>query len=166
MLKEVKGQFTVEYILVMGFFFIIIGCLAYFTGEANELNQIMAAARSGAAEGSVVDSMAIYPQNAFSDYMQNHPRLLSPSSVRIVKIEYKNQGFNSTYNRTKIQLKIYASAPSVTTNEDRNCLGDRLNYYARKSISETFKTQNLTNSIFNPAFSNRYLVTTGDVCWV
>jgi hypothetical protein len=166
MLKDVRGQYTLEYLIVMVFFFIIISSFAYFTGEASEMNQVMVAARSGATEGGMVDSLGIYPNEAFSDYIDKHTRLLSPSSVKIVKIEYTNQGFNTTYNRTKIQLKIFASAPTITKPEDKDSLGDRINFYVRKSISRTFKTQNLTNAVFNPAFSDRYVVTTGDVNWV
>lgn len=63
-----------------------------------------------------------------------------------------------------MQLKIHASTPSIDP-DDRGCVGDRINFYARKSISDVFNTQNLTNSLFNPAFSDRYVFTTADVVW-
>jgi hypothetical protein len=93
-------------------------------------------------------------------------RLLNPSSVKIIKIDYTNQGFDEKYNKTKIQLKISASAPSVTDISDRNVLGDRVNFYVRKSICGSFSTPNQTNDLFNPAFSNRYVITTTDVIWI
>lgn len=138
--------------------------MAFSLGGVNEMDQAMAAARNGALEGALTGSLAIYPDESFSNYERQHPQLLNPSSVKIVKIDHKDQGFNPTYNRTKIQLKIHAVAPSIKL-EDRGYMGDRINFYTRKSICEAFKTQDLTNSLYNPAFSDRYVFTTGDVEW-
>jgi uncharacterized protein (UPF0333 family) len=162
---EEKGQISAEFIMIAGFMLAVSCAVALYIGDESELTHAMAAARSGASEGVIADSLAIYPDEAFSDYNWEHIRLISPSSVKIVKIDYKNQGFNTLYNRTKIQLRIYATGSSLNKT-DQNCLGERLNYHARKSISEVFNTQNLTNSFFNPAFSHRYVFTTGDVQWV
>ncbi len=161
----VKGQISAEFIMMVGFMLVVTCAVALFIGEANELTQAMAAARTGAGEGAVADSLAVYSDEAFLNYTVDHTGLLSPSSVKIVKIEYKDQGLNPLYNRTKIQLKIYASAPSVKS-ADKDCIGERINFNARKSICETFNTQNLTNSFFNPAFSSKYVFTTSDVQWV
>ncbi len=162
---EIKGQLSIELVLIMGFILIIILGIASFMGKDNELNQAMAAARSGAIEGANADSFAIYPEEAFKNYTVEHKRLLIPSNVKIIKIDYSNQGFNEKYNKTKIQFKISASAPSVT-DSDRNALGDRVNFYVRKSICESFGTSAETNNMYNPAFSNRYIFTTVDVTWV
>lgn len=162
---DLNAQISAEFIMIAGFILIITCAVVYFIGEESELIHAMAAARSGATEGAIADSQAVYSDEAFSDYNKEHPRLLIPTNVKIVKIDYINQGFNPLYNRTKIQLRIYASGPSMS-NSDKNCLGDRINFQARKSICETFNTQDLTNSFFNPAFSAKYVFTTGDVQWV
>ena len=161
-----NGQLSIEYIMVVGFIFLISVSIIFSAGDAQELNTAMAAARSGAIEGANMDSFAVYPQETFEKYTIEHPRLTSQSNVKIVRIDYTNKGYNSTYKKTKIQLKIWASSPSVQNPSDKNCLGDRINYHIRKSICEAFGTQNLTSAVFNPAFSDRYVFTTNDVKWV
>ncbi|MBM4241233.1 MAG: hypothetical protein FJ150_06180 [Euryarchaeota archaeon] len=163
---DVKGVISIEYIILIGFTMGIIIMGASYIGKSNELNIAMSAARNGAIEGANVNSFAIYPESAFDDYMVRKPRLISQSSIKIIKIDYLDQGFNPTYKKRKIQLKIYASAPSVKGTGDRNSLGDRINFYVRKSICEAFGTQNQTNKLFNPAFSDNLLFTTADVQWV
>ncbi|HEX3014331.1 MAG TPA: hypothetical protein VHO92_08675 [Methanobacterium sp.] len=163
---ETKGQLSIELILIIGFILIIILGIASFMGEDKELNQAMAVARSGAIEGANVDSFAVYPEESFKNYTREYQRLLSPSNVKIIKIDYTNHGFDEKYNKTRIQLRIYASAPSVTDEKDRDALGDRVNFYARRSICESFSTSDQTNGLFNPAFSNRYTLTTAGVKWV
>ena len=85
--------------------------------------------------------------------------------MKIVKVDYINQGYNSTYKKTKIQLRIWASAPSVEDGGDRNCLGNRISYYARENICKAFGTQNMTNLGCNPAYSKKYIFTAG-VKWI
>lgn len=162
---ETKGQLSIELILIIGFILIIILGIASFLGEDKELNQAMAVARSGAIEGANIDSFAVYPEKSFKNYTREYQRLLSPSNVKIIKIDYKNHGFNDTYNKTKIQFQIIASAPNVKNSEDRKDLGERIRFYTMKSICESFDTCNQTNGLFNPAFSNRYVFTAG-VKWV
>lgn len=162
---DAKGQISVEFVLLIGLILLIVMGIASFFGEDNELNQAMTVARSGAIDGANMDSFGIYPEDAFNNYTTNHPRLLSQSSVKIIKIDYINHGFNATYNKTKIQLQIIASAPSVTDSGDRKALGERIRFNAMKSICESFGTSDQTNSLYNPAFSNRYVFTAG-VRWV
>lgn len=162
---DIQGQISAEFIILTGFMLLVTFSIALSIAHETELTNAMAAARSGASEGIIADSLAVYPDKAYSDYTSEHPRLISPSGVKIVKISYLNQGFNPIYNRTKIQLRIYATCPSLNKSE-RNCLGDRINFHARRSICEVFNTQNLTNSLFNPAFSDNYVFTTGDVQWI
>ena len=164
--KDNSGQLSIEYILIVGFMFVISLFIIFQAGDAQELNTAMAAARSGALDGANMDSFAIYPKVTFDEYTTEHSRLTSQSNVKIVRVDYTNFGYNSTYKKIKIQLKIWASSPSVQNPADKNCLGDRMNYNVRKNICEAFKTQNLTNAVFNPAFSNRYVFTTSDVKWV
>lgn len=163
---EGNGQISIELILILGFILIIVLGITSFMGDDNELDQAMAAARSGAIEGANTNSFAVYPEETFKNYTADHQRLLNPSSLKIVRIDYTDQGFDDKYNKTKIQLKIFASTHSVTDNSDKNVLGDRVNFYARKSICETFNTSGQTNELFNPSFSNRYEFTTTDVAWV
>jgi len=160
-----KGQLPIEFLLVLGLSVIVLIPLINGLSDEGELNQAMSAARTGALQGAISDGLAIYPHETFRDYTSEHQRLLHPSGVKIVEINYLNQGFHQGYQKTKIQLKIHASAPSVTDKTDRNCLGDRINFNARKKITESFKTENLTNALYNPAFSSEYVFTTADVTW-
>lgn len=163
---DARGQVPLEYILIMGFTFIVSLVFLFPVGEQNELNIALASARTGAIEGANMNSFALYPEETFKNYTSDHSSLTKPSTVRIIRIEYRNQGMNSNYQKEKIQIRVYASAPSVRTPGERNCLGDRINYHVRMSISQNFKTENLTNKVYNPAFSPRYVFTTGDVSWV
>ena len=160
-----KGQLPIEFLLVLGLSVMVLIPLIIGLSDEDELNQAMSAARTGALQGAISDGLAIYPQETFRDYTSEHQRLLHPSGVKIVEINYLNQGFHQGYQKTKIQLRIHASAPSVTDKTDRNCLGDRINFNARKKITESFKTENLTNALYNPAFSSKYVFTTADVAW-
>ena len=62
-------------------------------------------------------------------------------------------------------MKIYASSSDVRTKEEEEAVGDRINYNVRKSITESFKSENITNKLFNPAISNKYSFTTANVVW-
>lgn len=166
MINQNEGQLSIELIMMAAILVFIIFSSAPIIGDMLELNEAMAAARSGATEGMSIDNIAFYSEETFQLYVQEKPRLLYPSSVRIVKIDYINQGYNSYYKKVKIQLHIYASAPNVNHPDDKNSLGDRINYYARKRITNIFKTENMTNTFYNPAFSPRYVFTTADVKWV
>ncbi|EKF84920.1 hypothetical protein [Methanobacterium formicicum] len=162
---DIKGQLPIEFLLMVGLSVIILIPLTVALSDSVELNQAMSAARTGAMQGAISDSLAIYPTESFQDYTRENQRLLNPSGVKILKITYSNQGFHQGYQKTKIQLKIYASAPQVNNKTDRNCLGDRINFNARKKITESFNTEDLTNTLYNPAFSERYVFTTADVQW-
>ena len=162
---DIKGQISVEFIILMGFMLMVTCVVAASINTDSELTHAMAAARSGAVQGVLADSMAVYPDETFKDYTQKYPRLTSPSGVKIVKITYTKPEFNSTYNRTKIQLKIYAAGSNLDR-EEQYRLGSRINYYVRMSICQVFNTQNLTNSAYNPAFSRNYVYTTAGVEWV
>jgi hypothetical protein len=163
--NDLQGQLPIEFLIVVGITVILLFPLIMCLMDSNELNQAMSASRAGALQGALHDGLAIYPDDTYRDYIIKHPRLVNPSGVKITKIDYSNKGFNPSYQKTKIQLRVHASAPSGIDKSDRNCLGDRINYYARKKICESFRTQNLTNSVYNPAFSTHYVFTTVDVCW-
>lgn len=162
---DLKGQMSAEFLMMAGFMLIVSCSVVMFIGQDSELIHAMAAARTGASEGLIADSVAIYPDQAFKNYTYDHSRLLTTSRVKIVKISYEDEGFKSSYNRTHIRLRIHATGSDMNSS-DLNCLGDRINYYARRSISRVFNTENLTNSVFNPAFTDRYVFTTADVKWI
>jgi uncharacterized protein (UPF0333 family) len=166
LLKDRNGQLSLEYILVMGVIILVVLSFFPYVYEINELNTCMAVARNGALEGALMDSFAVYSQDKYEFYMKEHPRLKSGTKVFIVKIDYEKLGFDSRYKKNKIKIRVYASASSLTNPEDRNCAGDRINYNVRKDICEAFKTENLTNIYYDPAFSDRYFFTTAEVNWI
>ncbi|MGB9937160.1 MAG: hypothetical protein ACPK7O_05520 [Methanobacterium sp.] len=85
---DIKGQIAIEFLLLIGFILMLIIGINSYLGEDIELNKAMAAARSGASEGASVDSFAIYPEESFKNSSSNHPSIINPSSVKIVKIDY------------------------------------------------------------------------------
>ncbi|MGZ7108657.1 MAG: hypothetical protein ACXVHW_06800 [Methanobacterium sp.] len=162
---DIHGQINIEFILLIGLILVLVLGMSSYIGEDIELIETMSVARSGAIEGANMDSFAVIPDDSFYNNNEKHPRLLSPSNVKIVNINYVDLGFNPTYNKIKIQLRITASCPTLT-DQDKNPLGDRINFYTRKGICESYGTSSQTNSAFNPAYSNRYVFTTADVKWI
>lgn len=162
-----KGQITVELLLLISFTLITAIVLANVIIESNELNIAMASARNGAFEGISSNGLAIYPKESYDNYSKDPKKqsLMREKNIKIVKITQSIKG-KDNFNRTRIQLKIYASSPDVKTKEEKESVGDRINYNVRKSITNSFKTENITNKLFNPAFSNKYSFTTGNVVWV
>ena len=159
MKMDTKGQISVELLLLISFSLIAAIILANAIIDANELNVAMASARDGAFEGISSNGLAIYSK----DFRKQS--LLREKNIKIVNISQSIKGKDS-FNRTRIQLKIYASSPNVKTKEEKEAVGDRINYNVRKSITQSFKSENITNKLFNPAFSNKYSFTTANVVWV
>jgi hypothetical protein len=162
-----KGQMTVELILLVSFAIITAIILANAVMDSNELNMAMASARNGAYEGISSNGLAIYPKESFDNYSTDPKKqsMMRQKCIKIVKITETDKG-KDNFNRTRIQLKIYASCPNLKTKEEKESAGDRINYNVRKSITNSFKTENITNKLFNPAFSNKYSFTTANVVWV
>ena len=162
-----KGQITVELLLLISFALITAILLANAIIDANELNVAMASARDGAFEGISSNGLAIYPKESYDNYSKDTKKqpLLREKSIKIIKINQTIKG-KDNFNRTRIQLKIYASSSDVRTKEEEEAVGDRINYNVRKSITESFKSENITNKLFNPAISNKYSFTTANVVWV
>lgn len=163
---DYKGNVAIEYMLIAGMAFIITLMIISYIANEHELNTALGAARTGATDGKMINSFSIFPVESFKSYEREKPDLLSPSSIKIVKIEAINQGYNENYGKTKIQLRAFVSCHTVSNKEYRDSLGDRINFHMRKSISQSFATENLTNGIYNPAFSPKYVFTTADVKWV
>ncbi len=160
------GQISAEFVMIIGVGIIVSLSIAHTAVEAMELNTFMAAARDGALEGCMMDSMAFYPSEKFKFYKEMHPRLKTCSKLVVVDIKWFNMGFDTQYQKTKIMIKIYASSSSHLNHGDRVCEGDRINYYVRKNICKAFKTENISNVYCNPAFSDRYVFTCCDVEWI
>ena len=108
---------------------------------------------------------AILLANSIFDANELNMAMASARDGALEGISSNVKGKDS-FNRTRIQLKIYASSPNVKTKEEKEAVGDRINYNVRKSITQSFKSENITNKLFNPAFSNKYSFTTANVVWV
>ena len=162
-----KGQITVELLLLISFTLITTILVANTIMDTNELNIAMASARNGAFEGISSNGLAIYPKETYDNYSKDPKKasLMRTKNIKIVKISQSTMGKDS-FNKTRIQLKIYAYSPDVNTKEEKESVGDRINYNVRKSIVNSFKTENITNRLFNPAFSNKYSFTTANVVWI
>ena len=162
-----KGQITVELILILSFILIIIISITSIAGSANELNMAMLAAEQGALNGASGNGLAIFPQEAYKNYSSNIDKqgILNPKNIHIINIKKTEKG-KDALNKTRIQLKVYASCPNIPTREEKESIGDRINYNMRKSIVKSFKSENISNKLYNPAFSDSYSFTTANVEWV
>lgn len=127
------------------------------------MNLAVAGARNGINLGANEDGIAIYEKSAYDKYVNNSSVLTHPNPIKIVKIETINRGYDSGYNRTSIQLRVFASSPTIVKNEDKVSAGDRITYNVRKSITMTFNTSKLTNNLHNPCFSKYHVFTTSNV---
>ncbi|MDR0900396.1 MAG: hypothetical protein LBM26_01945, partial [Methanobrevibacter sp.] len=65
-----------------------------------------------------------------------------------------------------IQIRVYASSPTIKSNEDKVSAGGKITLQVRKSITDTFNTSYLTSKLYNPAFSDKHVFTTSNVQWV
>ena len=115
-----KGQISVELLLLISFALISAILLANAVIDANELNVVMASARNGAFEGISSNGLAIYPKESYENYSKDFKKqtLLREKNIKIVKISQSVKG-KDNFNRTRIQLKIYASSPEVKTKEEK-----------------------------------------------
>ena len=166
-MKDNKGQITVELILILSFIIIIIISITNIAGSANELNIAMIAAKEGASEGVSSNGLAIFPQDTYKNYSSNIEKqgILNAKDIRIINIKRTVKG-KDAFNKTRIQLKVYASCPNIQTREEKESIGDRINYNMRKSIVKSFKSENISNNLYNPAYSDNYSFTTANVEWV
>ncbi|MBC7100326.1 MAG: hypothetical protein H5T40_01660 [Methanobacteriales archaeon] len=161
-----RGQITGDYILILGITILILFLVSSFLGDNLELDIAIAAARDGAIQGANMDELALYPWDAYHEYITGKNILLQPSSVQIIKVKAIKEGYNETYGKYKIRLIVYAHLEREIPEDCKNSLGDRINYYMRRNICLTFNTENMTNDFYNPAFSYNYMFTTSDVKWV
>lgn len=161
-----KGQISVELLLLIAITIIVIISLSITINNTNELNKAMASARTGAIEGATINGLAIYPKESYEDYENSSQNsIMHTKNIKIIKIEKTIQD-KDVFNKTRIQLKIYASSPDLKTKQDKESTGDRINYNARKSISTSFNSENISNKLYNPSFTPHYSFTTTNVQWV
>ena len=161
-----KAQTSAEFLLVFGSLILIIIASIGFIASENELTMAMVAARNGVGEGSTSSVSAIFSSDTYNEYSKENNLLLLPSSVEIVNISYNDLGYDSAYDKKKIQFKVYAHSSKDLNKKERDSIGDRINYNLRKSIALTFESTKSTNKLFNPVFSPHYVFTTANVRWV
>lgn len=161
-----NGQLSAEFVMILGIVIVTSLIFGHACLEAIEINTCMALARNGVTEGSTLDSLAFYPSLTFEQYSKKYLRLKTCSKVVYVGTKWLNCGYDSRYKKIKILLQVRASIPYNMDKNERNCQGDRINYYVRKNICKAYKTENLTNIYYNPAFSDSYYFTTSEVEWV
>ena len=161
-----KGQISAELLFVFGTLIIVLMISIVFIAGENELNIAMGAARSGVIEGLATSSSGIYPNDAYLDYSQSKTGLLDSYSVEIVNISYMDLGWDSSYDKKRIQFKVYAKTSDRFTDNELVSIGDRINYNLRKSIALSFNTTQASNKLYNPVFSQHYVFTTANVKWI
>ena len=166
MITDNNGQISAEFLLLVGSLIVVMLIALSFIASQNELSLAMSAARNGVYEGSSYASSAIYPTDTFNDYSKSDYVMLVPSSVEIVNISYEDMGYDSNFEKNRIQFKVYAHSSKDLDKKELDSIGDRINYNLRKSIALTFETTKLTNKLYNPVFSPHYIFTTANVKWV
>lgn len=166
MINDNKGQVSTELIIFLGFLLIMMIATFSFITSQNELNIAIIAAKEGVNSGLLSDSLAIYPEETFNDYEKDKGFLLNTYDIHLIKIDYKNMGYDSNRNLTKIQFKVYVTSSKISDKDLQDSAGDRINYYLRKSIATSFNTTSISNKLYNPVFSKHYVYTTANVVWL
>ena len=161
-----KGQISAEFLLLFGILIIVIMLAITFTAQQHELNIAMSSARNGVIEGIATSSSGIYPKDTYNDYSKTKKTLLYPYSVEIVNISYDDLGYDSNYDKNKIQFKVFAKISDRFDSKELVSIGDRINYNLRKSLAISFNSTASTNKLYNPVYSPHYVYTTANVKWV
>lgn len=152
-----NGQITVEYILLISMIIIVIISIANNLQEETEKNTILNAAQIGAQIGVDKNGYAMYYNDTFNNYQQNYKRLLYPTEIKVINITL-------TQSDKNIYIQVYLHTNNDLTSEERYIIGYRVNYYIRKTISETFN-QNMTYPYENLQ-SKRFKIMNNTVKWV
>ena len=158
------GQISAEYLFLSGVLILIVMISAVYIAGESELNTAMTAARNGVNEAVGISSAGIYPTGSFADYSNSKEMLLIPYSVDIVNISYRELGENN-YDKKWIQFTVYAKSSEKFDKNELDSIGDRINFYLRKSIATSFNSTSSTNRLYNPVFSPHYVFTTANVKW-
>ncbi len=161
-----RGQLTMELIFLIGVLLVVIVGSSSYILHQNELIVAMSAAREGVNEGISSDSSSVFPEDVYRDYDSFKKSLLTPNSIKLVRINYTNKGFDSKYEKEKIQFNVAVFSDTIKDKKDQDSAGDRINYNLRKSIAKSVGSENSTNALFNPVFSKNYIYTTANVKWL
>lgn len=165
-MTDIRAQMSAEMLFLFGILVIIVILGVVYIAEEQELNLAMAAARSGAIEGASLSSSAIYSDDAYRDYSAGKTGLLNPYSVKIINVSYTQLGYDTGYDRQKIQFRVYATSSRDFDRAELVSVGDRINFNLRKSLAMSFNSTEATNGLYNPVFSPHYVFTTANVKWV
>ncbi|OED30861.1 class III signal peptide-containing protein [Methanosphaera sp. WGK6] len=152
-----KGQLSVEYILMLSIIIIILISSISMISDEFEKNTILTAAQFGAQNGIDKNGYAMYYNDTFNHYQNDYPKLLTSTEIKLIKIELYE-------NNTTLELQVYAHSNALSAPE-KNIVGARINYYIRKSVSETFNSTPC-NIFYDPTKSNKYVIKTKSVIWL
>lgn len=161
-----KGQISAELLFLFGVLILIMMISLVPIAQQQELNQAMSAARNGAIEGMATSSSAVYPTDTYRDYSSSKTSLLTPYSVEIINVSYDETGYDTNYDKKRIQFKVYAKTSERFKSDELVSIGDRINYNLRKSVALSFNSTQSTNKLYNPVFSPNYVYTTANVKWI
>lgn len=161
-----RGQISAELLFLTGVLILIIMLSLVFIAQEQELTLAMTSARNGANEGVATSSSAVYPEDTYRDYSISKNELLTPYSVDIINVSYNDLGYDSNYDKKRIQFKVYAKTTDRFSNDELVSIGDRINYNLRKSVALSFNSTSSTNKLYNPVFSPHYVYTTANVKWL
>lgn len=152
-----KGQISAEYILLLSVIIVIMISLSTIIIDQQEKNTIISAAKIGAQEAIDKNAYSMYYNDTFNYYQQEYPRLLKPTNIEIINITLLEED-------DTLKIQTIAHSHSKLSNDEKYIVGSRINYYIRKSITETFKQQQ-NDTFYNPALSDNYKIETIDIIW-
>lgn len=157
-MKDNKGQISAEYILLLVVIIVILMSISVTIIDQHEKNTIVASAKTGAQQAIDKNAYAMYYNDTFNNYQQEYPRLLEPTDIEIINITL-------TEDNETLKIQTTAHTHSKLNANERYIVGSRINYYIRKSITETFKQQQ-NDTFYNPALSENYQIYCEDVKWI
>ncbi len=161
-----KGQITVEFLFLISLMVIIILATVNYAYRENEINMALNAAKSGAIEGAVVDSMSIYTINEYSQISSNK-QLIHPKNVKIINITYNYVGDYSSLNKPAIGIQITATSNQKLTSAEKSKMSQKINTRVRRSIVYTFANEGSSDEgTYYQCYSDNYGYFTYDVIWV
>lgn len=152
-----KGQITLEYILLSSILIIILIFTTNTIIEETEKNTILTTAQIGAQIGVDKNAYAMYYNDTFNNYQNNYPKLTNPTEIKVIEI-------NMSEKNNEIQLQTVLHSNTYLNNNEKNIIGSRVNYYIRKTISETFDIKN--NDLYYENIQiNKHKIITKTVKW-
>lgn len=153
-----KGQISVEYMLLLSIIIVILVITANTILEENSKNTILTSAQIGAQIGVDKNAYAMYYNDTFNNYQSNYPKLINPTEIKVIMI-------NMSETNNELELQVVLHSNTYLNSNEKNAVGSRVNYYVRKSISETFGIQN-HDLYYENIKINKYEINTKTVKWV